>query len=306
MVAGSLIGGAVASAAPGNGAGLVKSANEDCWCDTFYTTANLNMRSGKGTSYAVMQVIPNGSEVTVSMDPVDRGNGFFLAYYGDQWGWVSGDYLTESSSPVDDFVASGTAVTTSRVNFRDGASLSSGVISVLDEGTEVTISDETGSGFRYVLYDGTVGWIHDDFLNDGSPVTAHFGYAGTAITNDRVNFREGPGTEFDVLDVLPAGTEVDISYETSNGFRSVEYNGVDGWIYDAYLGGGAVSASFPDAGTTTTNDRVNFREGPGTDYGVIDVLDAGTEVIFSDETSDGFRYVQYNGTDGWIYDIYLN
>jgi uncharacterized protein YraI len=311
MVAGSLIGGAGVGAAPAGGAGYVKSANLDCWCATFYTTDYLNHRSGKGTSYSVLQVIPSGAQIVVSVDPADAGNGFFKAYYDGVWGWVHGDYITEGfNGPSAGFPASGTAVTTSVVNFRIGPGLGYDVISVVDSGVEVTISDDVENGFRYVQYDGSDGWIHDDYLGQGGGgPSAGFPYTETAVTNDSVNFREGPGTNFKVLDVLPAGTEVRISDELSDGFRYVMYGDRDGWIYDIYLGSGSnggPSASFPAAGTTWTNDSVNFREGPGTNYKSLDYLAAGTEVIFSNETSNGFRYVWIDGVDGWVYDIYLD
>lgn len=311
LMAGSLIGGTGVGAAPAGGAGVARMANISCWCDSFVTTADLNHRSGKGTNYSVLQVIPQGAEITVSLDPADNGNGFFKAHYNGTWGWVHGDYITEpgNSGPSAGFYPVGTAVTTDSVNFREGPGTNFDVLDVLSAGTEVEYMEDVADGFRSVLYNGKDGWIFEGYLDfDGSNgPSAGFPGVGASVTNDSVNLRQGPGTSYAVLDVLAAGTEVEISDETADGFRYVRYNGQDGWIFDAYLGGNSgPSASFPAAGTTTTNDSVNFREGPGTNYASLDYLDAGTEVTFSNEVSNGFRYVKINGVDGWVFDIYLN
>jgi uncharacterized protein YraI len=55
------------------------------------TTADLNLRKGPGTSYAILLVIPSGATVTV-VDPTAQG-GFLHVQYAGTSGWSSAKYL---------------------------------------------------------------------------------------------------------------------------------------------------------------------------------------------------------------------
>ncbi|MBX3189529.1 MAG: SH3 domain-containing protein [Labilithrix sp.] len=56
------------------------------------TTGNLNLRKGAGTSFAVIAVIPSGTEVTL-LNPV-ASNGFLNIQFNGTSGWSSATYLT--------------------------------------------------------------------------------------------------------------------------------------------------------------------------------------------------------------------
>jgi len=60
------------------------------------TTANLNLRKGPGTTYAVIVVIPSGS--TVKLLNATSQNGFFNISWSGNTGWSSGTYLKSSTT----------------------------------------------------------------------------------------------------------------------------------------------------------------------------------------------------------------
>jgi uncharacterized protein YgiM (DUF1202 family) len=134
----------------------------------------------------------------------------------------------------------------------------------------------------------------------------------TKVTTTNLNLRQGPGTNYDVLYIMPEGLKVqaDLSPDMhQNGFVHVSWKDGEnyGWASEQYLADvGTPSPGYPITGSAVITDRVNFRQGPGYDYYVQEVLDTGTEVDISDEIVDGFRYVQYDGADGWIYNGYLD
>jgi uncharacterized protein YgiM (DUF1202 family) len=55
------------------------------------------------------------------------------------------------------------------------------------------------------------------------------------VTSDEVNLRSGPGTSFDVLTVVPPGTELSAERESVNGYAAVRVQGQHGWIATDYL-----------------------------------------------------------------------
>lgn len=63
---------------------------------TLTATGNVNLRSGPGTSYSILEVVPVGALVTeVSPTP---SNGFYNIDYNGTVGWSSASYLTPTSS----------------------------------------------------------------------------------------------------------------------------------------------------------------------------------------------------------------
>lgn len=53
-----------------------------------------------------------------------------------------------------------------------------------------------------------------------------------------------------------------------------------------------------------TTGAVNMRTGPSPDYGVICVVPQGASVYIGDQSGDWY-FVDYNGTQGWIYGRYI-
>jgi uncharacterized protein YraI len=61
--------------------------------ETLTTTGNVNLRSGAGSTYAVLRVLPSGTKVT--SEGAARG-GFLNVTAGTSTGWIHGNYLARS------------------------------------------------------------------------------------------------------------------------------------------------------------------------------------------------------------------
>ena len=117
----------------------------------------LNFRAGASTSSQVLAVIPQGGTVGYLGE---RKNGFLAVSFQGMSGWAYEDFLAPDNGD-------GAAVffTTTAVNLRAKPSTSSKVLTVVPAGVGVLDYDFVMSnGFRGVDYNGTVGWIYDDFL----------------------------------------------------------------------------------------------------------------------------------------------
>ena len=73
-----------------------------------------------------------------------------------------------------------------------------------------------------------------------------------------------------------------------------------GWIYEQYLEEGGVPVGY-----MTTTTALNLRTQPSTRAAVIIVMPPNTAVRWTDEVANGFRRVNFQGTNGWAYDQYL-
>lgn len=117
------------------------------------TTARLNVRSGAGTGYSVLGVLPLNTQIQGTL----QGDWFRISYNG-KTGYVSADYLKDPA-PVPTTV---TRITTDRLNVRSGAGTGYSVLGVLAQGTEVK-GTVTGSWLR-ISYNGKTGYLHTDYL----------------------------------------------------------------------------------------------------------------------------------------------
>lgn len=205
---------------------------------TATTTDRLNMRSGPGTSFGVVTVLPNQAIVTLTGQ---SQNGFRSVTWGSFSGWVSTEYLKISgTTPPPTVPAPETsATTTDSVNLRTSPSLSSGVKRVVPSGTRLVITGTASNRFYPVSVSGTTGWLSVDYVKlDASTEVP----ATTARATDRLNLRAAPNTTAAVLTVIPSGSNVTVLGQQSNGFQNVKYGNEKGWAFDAYLTTGTTTS----------------------------------------------------------------
>jgi uncharacterized protein YraI len=212
-----------------------------------------------------------------------------------------GAAITAPSALAQQIEPSTTAVTTDRLNLRSGPSAQDPVITVLPAGVTVTLSGQQIGDYLFLDWNGQKGWAHRDWLAIQAPPSST---SGTAVTTDALNLRTGPALSYEVISVLPAGTTVTLTGQETNGYRSVSWNGRDGWAFGAYLAQDLPTPS-PNE-TAVTTDRLNLRSGPSLADGVRTVLPAGAPVTVTGPASNGFRPVTWGGYSGWAYETYLD
>jgi uncharacterized protein YraI len=216
--------------------------------------------------------------------------------------------------------------TTAGVNLREGPSTSFAVIKVIPSGATVEVTGEGQFGFLPVTHGGSSGWASADYLTTGNTSSngssnSASGPTGTRyVVDGRLNLRNGPGTSYGVVLVLPGGAAVTLTGEVSNGFSKLTYNGTTGWAATQYLAASAGSNSGsnsgnPSSGSTAIGDtvtgtayttgRLNMRSGPSTSNGVRLVIPNGAKVDVMGSAQSGFTPVRYNGTKGWASSGYL-
>ncbi len=146
------------------------------------------------------------------------------------------------------------------------------------------------------------------------------------ITAGGVNFRQGPSTDDTILAKLAEGTEVEIltipDQIGSQYWYRVRYNGEEGYVQSNYIrvtSGGTQTDAPSDPGTeedtvvtatgVITADGVNFRVGPGMQYGTMGKLNSDTVVellTIPDQIDSNHWYcVRYNGQEGYIQAPYI-
>jgi uncharacterized protein YraI len=273
-------------------AGLHPQPAEAGWATT---TSDLNLRWGPGTDYDVILVMPAGAGVNIVEN---LQNGFYRVHYEGVSGWASAEFLDRSGGGAPSPGGSGTATVSSALNLRAGPSTSDQVLDVMPGGATVTLAGVNHNGFASVVYNGVWGWAAAEFLDGGSSAP---GGTGSAVTTSDLNLRAGPSTGDAVLAVMPPGASVTLTGDSSNGFLSIAYDGMDGWASAEYLSTDGAPAPSPGGEGTaaTTTSSLNLRSGPSTGDSILTVMPAGASITVTGDPQGGFYPVTYSGTSGW-------
>jgi peptidoglycan/xylan/chitin deacetylase (PgdA/CDA1 family) len=136
------------------------------------TTTALNLRTGPGTGYGVILLIPSGSSVFVNGGPYNSV--WYKVTYSGKTGYVHGNYLTQSSVPP----SGGTvrvgaySVTTTSLSLRTGPGTSYSVTLMIPTGGRVLVNSGPYNSVWYqVTYNGTGGYVHGGYLKQGVATT---------------------------------------------------------------------------------------------------------------------------------------
>ena len=114
-----------------------------------------------------------------------------------------------------------------------------------------------------------------------------------------LNVRETPAIEKDnKIFAVPIGTELDIIDKENDWFKVKLDNNKEAYINSNY-----VKVNHNDLYVNV--DRLNFREAPGTDKKIYDVLTKGTKIQFLEESGDWVK-VKVNNTTGYVHSNYIN
>jgi N-acetylmuramoyl-L-alanine amidase len=213
----------------GSGGSAVAQDDVSAAANGFYrTTTYLNLRTGPGTGYSVIRVMPPNT-LLAGIGP--EQNGFIKVADAGQVGWASAQYLTSSNGgSTDTPVGLGTKWTTAAVNMRQGPGQGYPVIRVLPQNTVVNVYDNFMNNYQLISFNGQFGWVSLDYLSATGGQNP-----STLQTTTALNLRSQPSLSASILKVLPAGTYVQAGDQVVNGFRQVTHNGVTGWAYDAFL-----------------------------------------------------------------------
>ncbi len=227
----------------------------------------LRIRSGPGTNYKILGQYSKGKTVTIEgKETNSAGNLWYKITYNGKTGYLYSQYVTvkETTTSTDSSAKTDTQSSSS---------------------TQTQTQTQTQTKLTGVVNDGPL------------------------------RIRSGPGTNYKILGQYSKGKSVTIEGKETNSagnlWYKITYNGKTGYLYSQYVTVNAESVT-PDTsgdsaeektaevitfqlGTTTADEGLNVRKGPGTNYGRISLLSKGTSVtiIGSEKASNGKLWYKY-------------
>ena len=227
--------------------------------------------------------------------------------------------LLASALPLAAYAEEVSAKTTEYVNFRSGPGTNYSSQGIIASGTTITVTDTSNSEWYAVrLSNGSTGYIYAEYISMSTGGSTSNGEERSAKTTEYVNFRSGPGTNYNSKGVIALGTTVTVTDTSNAQWYAVRLsNGSTGYIFAEYIsftGSNTPSATaaptqVPSNGseqTAKTTEYVNFRSGPGTNYSSKGVIALGTTVTVTDTSNSEWYAVRLsNGSTGYIFAQYL-
>lgn len=292
-------------------------------------TNGVNIRKGPGTSYEKVGKANKGDVIAITK--VQQGNNYLWGQFSK--GWICLDYtdydqvMADSSSGSDEVTATGVVVKTDKLNVRDKPGTSgTTVVGSYARGDVITITrqQKVGSTTWGKTPKGWVSLYYVEVTPAGAGGSGGSDGSGSSGSTEKVvasgvvvdcislKIRKGPGTSYQQVGSLAAGTWVQIYEKTAHG--SEIWGRIDrGWICLDYVELDVEVSDDANAvnGVVFNCDRVNVRKGPGTNYEKVAKLNAGTKLqIFETTTVKGVKwgrmslgwvcmdYVQLEGSSG--------
>ncbi|WP_417087188.1 SH3 domain-containing protein [Hominenteromicrobium sp.] len=222
--------------------------------------------------------------------------------------------LLASALPLAAYAEEVSAKTTEYVNFRSGPGTNYSSQGIIASGTTITVTDTSNSEWYAVrLSNGSTGYIYAEYISMSTGGSTSNGEERSAKTTEYVNFRSGPGTNYNSKGVIALGTTVTVTDTSNAQWYAVRLsNGSTGYIFAQYLklnsSSSATATPAPSGSeqSAKTTEYVNFRSGPGTNYSSKGVIASGTTVTVTDTSNSEWYAVRLaNGSTGYIFAQYL-
>ena len=299
-------------------------------------TSLLNLRSGDGIKYESLGLLSGGTRLEILGRNV--GSNWYLVNDGENSGWVHSRYVALRGKSAHGYPIVARAslaqlapnvaiVNTSYLNLREGAGVDYSILRVLPNSTSGKLIGRNAdwSWVCIELEDGTAGWLSAAYvvlrgetvnstleLLDNSKInSANHGVVNTSF----LNMRSGDGLEYQILEILPGGSVLDVLGRTgNNAWIYVRNKDREGWVHSGYvllrgqsmhaypLMAAAQDAPMADTIAIVNTPFINLRVGDSYFTEAIGQLAGGSELRVLGRSENGGWYLveTTEGQMGWV------
>ncbi len=120
------------------------------------------------------------------------------------------------------------------LNIRSQANKTSAVVITIAEGSSVTVTGDIINGFYPVNCEGKSGYAQADYITFKKESNGKTAWISYAVTSD-LDIHRLPAIGKTIRGKIPAGAQLTVFGEKTNGFYRVEYNGVSGYAQAKYI-----------------------------------------------------------------------
>ncbi|APF28654.1 CHAP domain protein [Clostridium sporogenes] len=300
---------------------IIKTSKVSC--------SSLNVRSNPSLSSAVIGGVSKNQTVSI----ISESNGWSKIKYGSGIGYVSSQYLYAGNNTINsgnggsssnESVQPGfvkLSNSSSLLNVRSSANLSSSIIGSLKNGSSISILGKTGSWYK-IKYGSKVAYVSSNYISsskssnsssdNNSSTSTGTGTVKLSSTSSSLNLRDNPSLSSKILGGLSHGSSVDILGKTGSWYK-IKYGSKIGYVSSQFI---TTSNSSDSSGSSVTNQRfgtvylsnkystLNVRKNAGTNSSVISSLAYGSKVEILSSSGEWYK-INFKNTTGYVYSKYI-
>lgn len=269
-------------------------------------TTAVHLRSDKSTSASSLGIISGGTTVTV-INKSDSS--WYKVSVNGKSGYMFSEYIqlgSSSSASTPQTDGNYAAQTTAGVYLRSGKGTNYSAVTLVNEYTDVTVTDMSSSDWYGVTVNGKTGYISSRYLKLTGEQTSSAPSVSlsnaSAWTSAGVYLRNGKSTSSGSVALINQYTPVTVTDTSDSEWYGVTVEGKSGYIYSKYIK--FASGTAPST-TMTTDAYLNMRSSPNTSSSVLMVIPENTSVSVVEKTSSEWYKVSYNNKTGYVSSQYL-
>ncbi len=219
------------------------------------------------------------------------------------------------------------------LNLRTAPATTSTILVIVPPSVALNVRGEAQAGFVPVVYGENSGWVDTDLIEFSQPPTptsmSDFDESqllpeGLATLAESLNLRAGPGPDFDLVQVVEAGTRVEATGEVQGLYEKISFDGKEGWVRSIYVDRGPelegdalrtahVVAAITAAGQTmvapgihmVTDAEIVLRAEPSLSGRKLTVVPVRSRLTLTGKRNGEFLEAEFGGKTGWVAGEYL-
>jgi uncharacterized protein YgiM (DUF1202 family) len=314
----SLLLGEIAAPIVPNGSYQAQAASTGKLANIGYlTTANVNLRTGPGTKYKAILLIPKSKTVTATEQ---TGSWVKVSYQYTlngkktvKTGWVITSFLKKNlTAPQTIKFSKTTYLTTDNLNMRTGASTKNKTVKTIPKGKTLISAEKLADWYKVTYsYPSTgknvaiTGWVKGTFLKEYYKYSTITG--GYYLSKKTVKLYPTPDTKNSAVYSLASGNGFYTTYQVINSLGQiwyrVSYNGKTLYVYS-----GDVTKYSKPAEEVITEKRdfwattnIVLRMFPDDSSALVATIPKETKVTPTHKTKNGWYKITFSGKSGYIH-----
>ncbi len=269
----------------------------------------VNIRKGPGTNYKTYSKIKNNKTLSLVSTTKYKGSGCSAGWYKINYNSNSSLYIC--SSYTDNYISSSNVIVSnsSGVNLRKSNSSKSSKIASLKYASVLTLDSKTkykgsgcSAGYYKVLYNNSTRYVCSSYVYTKSSTYVSNAISGLPIYSNTNATNKTNTISYGTPVVVTSSTKYK-GKKCSAGYYKVNIGKNTRYACSSYVTN--------TSNVTSTNTKVNIRNGAGTNYSKATSFANGAYVILSSATkykgsgcSAGWYKINYNGSTGYICSSY--
>ncbi|WP_152968519.1 SH3 domain-containing protein [Rossellomorea vietnamensis] len=276
------------------------------------SVSTLNVRTGPGLSFAVLTKVHRGEEYKI----VETQKDWYKVETSSGDGWVADWLVTVEESVSSDSPLHEGQVNTDGLRVRKGPSTSDVVVTVLQNGDTVTVTEEDGDWLQ-IESGSTTGWVHREYITGSKSSQGKQSlHKQGIITDDALNVRSSPSLQSSVLGVLNKGDEVEVTGSVS-GWYEIMFGDEIAWVSDSYVefstGSLQRETNRSEEESSSTGEMIgiisvhglNVRDETSLNGRIVGKVSKGEKYTLLKEKNNWYQIKLSNGEKGWIAGWYV-